>query len=106
MPRQTRMTEMDWVRSCDSFTMLRLCRKVIREQPRKGRLFAVACCDRIWHLLPDQRSRAAVEMAARYAEGLASEDQLRTAGNNAQAAHADAFRKQGKVGASAEWAAE
>jgi hypothetical protein len=103
---KNRMTEADWMASSDSYSMLRPCRQIIRQQPRKGRLFAVACCLRIWHLLDDPRSRAAIEIVARYADGLASEDQLREAAETAAAAHADAFRRKGKVGASAEWAAQ
>src|SRR5436305_13297290 len=98
----SRMTEAEWVASSDPFPMLRPCRRIIREQPRKGHLFAVACCYRIWHLLADQRSRAAVEMAAQYAEGLVSRDQLQAAAEAAKSAHADAFRVMGKVGASGE----
>lgn len=101
-----RMTEAEWVTSLDPYLMLRPCRRIIRYQSRKGHLFAVACCRRIWHLLADPRSRAAVETAAQFAEGVASEDQLRAAAGAAQAAHAEAFRAKGKVGASAEWAAE
>jgi len=106
MAKAKRMTEADWVASGDLYQMLRSCRKIIRYNPRKGRLFAVACCYRIWHLLADERSRAAVDLAAQYAEGLVSDEQLKAASDAAQAAHRDAFRAKGKVGASAEWAAE
>ena len=102
-----KMTEEEWLASNNPYTMLRQCRRIIRYyHPRKGHLFAVACCHRILHLLTDQRSRAAVEVAAQYAEGLVSKEQLQAAANAAKAAHADAFREKGKVGACAEWAAQ
>jgi hypothetical protein len=43
---------------------------------RKLRLFACACVRRIWHLLTESACRRLVEMAERHADGLASDDEL------------------------------
>jgi hypothetical protein len=47
-----------------------------RASDRKLRLFICACVRRIWPLLSDARSRQAVEIAERFADGDASADQL------------------------------
>jgi hypothetical protein len=51
---------------------------------RKLRLFAVACCQRIWHFLPDERSRLVVELAGLYADGEIDYSTLGKAGQGTQ----------------------
>jgi hypothetical protein len=59
--------------------MLEFLRDSVALTERKGRLFAVAVCRRVWHFLTDERSRQAVEEAERHAEGLVSTDALHRA---------------------------
>lgn len=78
------MTKAEWP-ACDNPTkMLRFLRG--GASGRKLRLFAVACCRNVWHLLSDQRSRDAVELAERFADGQATEMERRSAQIAAKAA--------------------
>jgi hypothetical protein len=53
---------------------------------RKLRLFAVACCRNVPHLLNDEQSRTSVEVSERYADGLANAAELAIAESRARAA--------------------
>lgn len=71
------MIEAEWLALTDPTPMLKfLCRRDALTA-RKQRLFAVGCCRRIWHILTDERSRAAVEVTERLADGLASHEERR-----------------------------
>jgi hypothetical protein len=54
---------------------------------RKLRLLACGCCRRVWHLLPDQRSRRAVDVLDRLADGLADEAEAARARREATCAY-------------------
>lgn len=68
------MTEANWHTSSDPSSMLELLRG--KTSDRKLRLFACACCRRLWDLLKEKGSRQAVEVAERFADGQADEAKL------------------------------
>ena len=71
------MTEQEWLTAADPQPMLKYVRG--RSSERKLRLFAVACCRQVWHLLADERTRTAVEVAERFADGGAAQEELAAA---------------------------
>jgi hypothetical protein len=92
------MTEEKWLACADPdelLDFLRITEKVtagpagvlvqrrLKVSERKLRLFAVACCRLVWLELTDQRSRTAVIVAERYADGQSSAEELHTARVNA-----------------------
>src|SRR5262245_61231236 len=66
------MTEAEW-RTAIENKLIRWRSSKVR---RKLRLFACACCRRAWHHFGIEQGRQAVEVAERYADGIASKSEL------------------------------
>jgi hypothetical protein len=79
------MTEVVWVAAENTDAMLAIaCRKA---SDRKARLLMCALARRLWHLLPDGRSRRAVEAAEEFADAQSNAPLLREAEVGAWSAH-------------------
>lgn len=62
------------------------CCRAEPQHSRVWRLFAVHCAESVKHLMTDQRSLAAIEVARRHADGMATDDELAAAGADARMA--------------------
>jgi len=79
------VSESEWQTAAEPHAMLELLRVGGKADERKLRLFAVACSRRMWDWI-DPLGQAAVDVAARFADGLASPEEMRAARLACQAA--------------------
>ncbi|MFO0930153.1 MAG: hypothetical protein U0736_24530 [Gemmataceae bacterium] len=80
------MTECDWLTCADPRVMLHHLRDHRAASDRQLRLFACACCRAVWDSLIYGAGQRAVETAERYADGMATRDDLHRARSRAGAA--------------------
>jgi hypothetical protein len=81
--------EKQWLACADPEKMLNFLLDKVSD--RKFRLYACACCRRTWRFLKDKRSRRAIEVSERFADGEAAHEELLEAEGDAW----DAARGQG-----------
>jgi hypothetical protein len=72
------MTEAEWLACVDPDRLLRFARRLAASSRRKHLLFNVACCRRLWPVLP-HAARAYVEAVEAFAEGEGGNERLATA---------------------------
>jgi hypothetical protein len=86
------MTETDWLHSTDAMRTLEAIQD--RGSPRKLRLFACACVFPVWHLVSMVDAfRRVVQTSEAYADGQASEEELRDARMTAGRVYEEMARK-------------
>jgi hypothetical protein len=86
------------------------CLRTVPEHDKEWRLFAVWCARKVQHLMTDPRSLSALDVAERFANGLATQEELRAArvaaGDAARVAAGDAaWAAAGDAAGDAAWAA-
>ena len=93
------MTEAEWAVCVDPRRMLQFLHS--KGSKRIWRLFAVACVRRVEPLMRDPRSRLAVEVAERFADGEATGEELNAAHEQAEAAahqaHYEAYMDEARA---------
>jgi hypothetical protein len=86
------VTEDEFNRGKDPERMLAFVRGTDKLSERKLRLFGCACCRRVWHVIGDDRSRTAVEVTERFADGQARRKELYRVRRAARDAEREAVR--------------
>jgi hypothetical protein len=86
------VTEAEWLASTSVGPMIAHLWSPPCSLTRKLRLFAAACCRRVWRLLPDEASRSAIVVAESFADKLASITELKKAFDDAGG---EGFRDEG-----------
>lgn len=97
------MTEQEWLACTDPDSMLSFLGKSGNLSERKGRLFCVACCRKVWHLLKDERSHKAIEVVERWVDGTACREELAAAHHSAWEAWGTPARTSASDASTVEW---
>jgi hypothetical protein len=71
------MTEQEWLECAEPKAMLNYLQGKVSN--RKFRMFTVACYRHIWQIISEDHIRAAIEIIERFADGLASQNEMRRA---------------------------
>jgi hypothetical protein len=79
------MTEAEWLACNDPEELRWFLRYNARLSERKLRLLACAFCRQNWHNLVDGRSKAAIQVVERFADGMATEEEVDEAASQASA---------------------
>ncbi len=77
------MTEKQWLACADPHPMESLLIDRAARGDRKFRLFGCACVRDVWHILPNEVLRESIVTCERFADGLATPKELRTARDRA-----------------------
>lgn len=87
------MTEAEWLASIDPLPMIKFLRR--QASDRKIRLFAVACCRRVWASLEREEFREAVLKAESFADGLVDREEMLQAHERARPVFVNLHGKDG-----------
>src|SRR5262245_22343838 len=91
------MTEAEWLACTNPQPMLEFLRR--QASDRKVRLFAVACCRRVWASLEHEEFRDAVLTAESFADGVADRAEMLAAHEKARAIFVNLHGKDNGPGA-------